>query len=336
MKLGEIAEALGCTLNGDADTEITGVRGLEEAGPTELAFVSNRKYVAAARETHAAAIIVDTDLEELSKPTLRTKNPYLAFARSIELFYEPPAPKREIDPTASVAKTARIGDHAAVGPHVVIEDDVVIGDRVTLAPFTFIGRGSRIGDDFRTHSNVSVREYTEVGDRVILQDGVRIGTDGFGYAKKEDNSWHKIVQSGFVVIEDDVEIGANSTVDRGTIGETRIKRGAKIDNLVQVGHASVVGEDTLLCAQVGLGGSSKIGRNCIFTGQVGVVGHLTVGDGVIATGQTGIPGDVEDGQTISGSPGFDNKMWLRSTAVFKRLPEILKRLNTLENPQSTK
>ena len=330
MKLGEIAEALGCTFNGEGTTEITGVCGLEDASPTQLAFVSNRKYVAAARETNAAAIIVDNDFEEVRTPTLRTANPYLAFARSIELFYKQPEPKRAIHPTASIADTARIGNHAAIGSHVVIEDDVVIGDRAMLSPFTFIGTGSRIGDDFRTHSNVSVREYTQIGHNVILQDGVRIGTDGFGYAKRDDNSWYKIVQSGVVVIEDDVEIGANSTVDRGTVGETRIKRGAKIDNLVQVGHASVVGEDTLLCAQVGLGGSSKIGRNCIFTGQVGVVGHLNVGDGVIATGQTGIPGDVEDGTTISGSPGFDNKMWLRSTAVFKRLPEMLKRLAALE------
>jgi UDP-3-O-[3-hydroxymyristoyl] glucosamine N-acyltransferase len=330
MNLGEIAKALGATLHGDGDTDITGVCGLEDASPTDLAFVSNRKYVSAARETRAGAIIVDNDFEHISKPTLRITNPYLAFARSIELFYTQPEPKREIDSTARIAESARIGNHAAIGPHVAIEDDVVIGDRATLAPFTFIGRGSRIGDNFRTHSNVSVREYTQIGHHVILQDGVRIGTDGFGYAKKDDNSWYKIVQSGFVVIEDDVEIGANSTVDRGTVGETRIKRGAKIDNLVQVGHASIVGEDTLLCAQVGLGGSSKIGKNCIFTGQVGVVGHLKVGDGVIATGQTGIPGDVEDGKTISGSPGFDNRMWLRSTAVFKRLPELLKRLEALE------
>ena len=336
MKLGEIADILGCTLYGEANTEITGVSGLEDAGSTELAFVSNRKYVVAARETSAGAIIVDNEFEKLSKPTLRTANPYLTFARSIELFYTPPEPKRTIDSTAQIASSVLIGNDAAIGPYVVIEDDVVIGDRATLAPFTFIGKGTRIGEDFRSYSNVSVREHTQIGNKVTLQDGVRIGTDGFGYAKKDDNSWYKIVQSGFVVIEDDVEIGANTTIDRGTIGETRIQRGAKIDNLVQVGHASVVGEDTLLCAQVGLGGSSKIGKSCIFTGQVGVVGHLKVGDGVVATGQTGIPGDVKDGKTISGSPGFDNKMWLRSTAVFKRLPEMLKRLEALEKNQSKK
>jgi UDP-3-O-[3-hydroxymyristoyl] glucosamine N-acyltransferase len=330
MQLKQIAQALGCTLDGDPTVEITGVAGLEQAGPDQIGFVSNRKYVALAREARAGAIIVDTNFEPLSTPTLRTSNPYLAFARSIELFYQPPQPRREIDPTARVASTARIGDHAAIGPYVVIEDGVTIGDRATLAPFTFIGTGSQIGDGFRTYANVSVREYTRIGDNVILQDGVRIGTDGFGYAKKDDHTWHKIVQSGIVVIEDDVEVGANSTIDRATIGETRICRGAKIDNLTQVGHASVVGEDTLLCAQVGLGGSSKIGRNCILTGQVGVVGHLKVGDRVIATGQTGIPGDVPDDTTISGSPGFDNRMWLRSSAVFKRLPEMLRRIEALE------
>ena len=330
MRLGAIAEALGCRLEGDADVEITGVRGVEDAGASDLAFVSNRKYVARARATRAGAVIVDEDFEPLPCPTLRTSNPYLAFAHSIELFYTPPAPRRGIDPTARIAETATLGRDAAIGPYVVIEDDAAIGDRATLAPFTFIGRGCRIGDDFRTHSHVSIREYTRIGRNVILQDGVRIGADGFGFAKMDDERWHKILQSGVVVIEDDVEIGANTTVDRGTIGETRIRRGAKIDNLVQIGHASVVGEDTLLCAQVGLGGSTVVGRSCILTGQVGVVGHLEIGDRVVATGQTGIPGDVEDGSTISGSPGFDNKRWLRSSAVFKRLPELLRRIEALE------
>lgn len=330
MRLGDIAEALGCRLEGDAGVEITGVRGIEDASASDLAFVSNRKYVARARRTRAGAVIVDEDFEPLPRPTLRTSNPYLAFARSIELFHTAPEPRRGVDPTARIAETATLGRDAAIGPYVVIEDEAAIGDRATLAPFTFIGRGCRIGDDFRAHSHVSIREYTRIGRNVILQDGVRVGADGFGFAKKDDASWHKILQSGVVVIEDDVEIGANTTIDRGTIGETRIRRGAKIDNLVQIGHASVVGEDTLLCAQVGLGGSTVVGRSCILTGQVGVVGHLEIGDRVVVTGQTGIPGDVEDDATISGSPGFDNKRWLRSSAIFKRLPELLRRIEALE------
>src|SRR4029079_15447615 len=182
--------------------------------------------------------------------------------------------------------------------------------------------------------NVSVREYCQIGNNVILQDGVKIGTDGYGYAKQDEGSYYKIVQAGIGVLEDDVEVGANSTIDRSTIGETRIRSGAKIDNLVQVGHASVVGENSLLCAQVGLAGSSKIGRNVILTGQVGVAGHLEMGDGVVVTAQSGIGHDVEAGKIVSGSPEMDNRIWLRSTAIFKRLPELLKRIEALEKKNS--
>jgi UDP-3-O-[3-hydroxymyristoyl] glucosamine N-acyltransferase len=212
----------------------------------------------------------------------------------------------------------------------VIEDDVVIGSRCTLYPFVHIARGARIGDNFKAYSHCSVREYCEIGNNVILQDGAKIGSDGYGYAKKSDGSYHKIVQSGIVVLEDDVEVGANATIDRATIGETRVRRGAKIDNLVQVGHASDVGENSLLCAQVGLAGSSKIGRDVVLAGQVGVAGHLTIGDGAVATAQTGIPNDVESKTIVSGYPAIDNRSWLKSSAIFKRLPELLKRLEVLE------
>jgi UDP-3-O-[3-hydroxymyristoyl] glucosamine N-acyltransferase len=246
------------------------------------------------------------------------------------LFYRSPEPRREIDETARIATTARIGEGAAIGAYVVIEDDVSIGDNATIQAFTHIAKGARIGNDFRTHSHVSVREYAVIGNNVILHDGARIGSDGYGYAKQDDGSYYKIVQSGIVVLEDDVEVGANSTIDRATVGETRIKRGVKIDNLVQVAHASTVGENTLLCAQVGLGGSSKIGRDCVLTGQVGVAGHLEIGDGVVATAQTGIPNSVEAGKMISGYPAIDNRLWLKCSAVFKRLPELLRRVDALE------
>lgn len=330
MKLADIAEALGCDLSGDGNVEIAGVAGIEDAGPDELTFVSNRKYIRAARSTRAGAVIVEPDFETIAPPTLRTPNPYLAFARAIDLFHSDPAPSGTRDPTSAIASSARIGEQCSIGPYVVIEQDAVVGDGAVLGPFTFIGRGVRVGTNLRTHSHVSIREHSVVGNNVILQDGVRVGTDGFGYARRDDGSWRKIFQAGVVVIEDDVEVGANTTIDRATIGETRIRRGAKIDNLVQVGHASVVGEDTLLCAQVGLGGSTRVGNSCILTGQVGVVGHLTIGNGVIATGQTGVPGDVEDGKMISGSPAIDNRNWLKSTAVFRRLPEMLRRIETLE------
>lgn len=334
MKLFEIGEKLDCVVKGDGDVDITGVAGIDEAVAGQLTFVSNPKYAAKARTTKATAVIVSPDFPEIEPATLRTGNPYLAFARAVELFYRAPQPDPVIDASARIASTAKIGAGSSIGPYVVIEDDVRIGTHCTLYPFVYIARGARIGDNFKAYAHASVREFCQIGNNVILQDGAKIGSDGYGYAKKDDGTYYKIVQSGIVVLEDDVEVGANSTIDRGTIGETRIRRGAKIDNLVQIGHASDVGEDTLLCAQVGLAGSSKIGRSVILTGQVGVAGHLEIGDGVVATAQTGIPNSVEAGKVVSGYPAIDNKLWLKSSAIFKRLPELLKRIETLEKSKS--
>lgn len=330
MKLQLIAEKLGCKLQGDGEIEITGVAGIEEANPDQITFVSNRRYRAIAMKTQAGAVLVNEDFPDISSPTLRTSNPYLAFARSIELFYVPPVPPRSIDSTAHIASSARIGSSPSIGAHVIIEESVEIGNNATIGAFTHISSGAKIGDNFRTYSHVSVREHCVIGSNVTLQDGSRIGSDGYGYAKKDDGTYHKILQSGIVTIEDDVEVGANSTIDRATIGETRIMRGTKIDNLVQVGHSSNVGKDTLLCAQVGLGGSSKIGDRVVLTGQVGVAGHLEIGDDVIATAQTGIPNSVDSGKVVSGYPAIENRLWLKCSAVFKRLPELLKRIEAIE------
>jgi UDP-3-O-[3-hydroxymyristoyl] glucosamine N-acyltransferase len=330
VRLSEIAARLECILQGDGDVEITRVAGIDEAEAGCLTFVSNPKYASKARTTKASAVIVSPDFPEIPAATLRSSNPYLTFARAVELFYEPPRPDRGIDPAARIDDSARIGEGASIGPYVVIEAGVQIGKNCTILPFVHISRGARIGDNFKAYAHVSVREFCRIGDNVILQDGAKIGTDGYGYAKKDDGSYYKIVQSGIVVLEDDVEVGANAAIDRGTIGETRVRRGAKIDNLVQVGHASDVGEDTLLCAQVGLAGSSKIGRSVILTGQVGVAGHLEIGDRVVATAQTGIPNSIEPDKVVSGYPAIDNKLWLKSSAVFKRLPELLKRIEALE------
>ena len=330
MKLSEIAARLDCLLKGRGDLEITGVVGIEDADAGHLTFVSNPKYAAKTRTTRASAVIVSPDFPEIETATLRTPNPYLTFARAVELFYQPPKPARGMDVTARIAASAKIGEGASIGPYVVIDDEVQIGKNCSLYPFVHICPGARIGDNFIAYAHVSVREFCRIGNDVILQDGAKVGTDGFGYAKKDDGSYYKIVQSGIVVLEDRVEVGANATIDRATIGETRIRRGAKIDNLVQVGHASDVGEDTLLCAQVGLAGSSKIGRNVILTGQVGVAGHLEIGDGVLATAQTGIPNSIEPGKVVSGYPAIENKLWLKSSAIFKRLPELLKRIDALE------
>ncbi len=333
MNLSEIAARLDCILRGDGNLEITGVVGIEKADTGHLTFVSNPRYAAKARTTKASAVIVSPDFPDIATATLRSGNPYLTFARAIELFYTPPRQSPGIDPAARISSAATIGDGASIGPFVVIEDDAEIGRNSTIYPFVHIARGVRVGDQFKAYAHVSVREYCRIGNNVILQDGAKIGTDGYGYAKKDDGSYYKIVQSGIVVLEDDVEIGANATIDRATIGETRIRRGAKIDNLVQIGHSSDVGEDTLLCSQVGLAGSSKIGRSVILTGQVGVAGHLEIGDRVIATGQTGIPRSIEPDKVVSGSPAIDNKLWLKSSAVFKRLPELLKRIEALEKPK---
>ena len=333
MQLSEIATRLNCALTGDGGVEITGVLGIDEAGPGQLTFVSNAKYAAKARTTKASAVIVSSDFPDIATATLRTGNPYLAFARAVELFYSAPKPSRGLDASARIAASAMIGEGASIGPYVIIEDDVRIGSNCTIHPFVHICRGARIGNNFKAYAHVTVREFCVIGNNVILQDGVKIGTDGFGYAKQDDGRYYKIVQSGIVILEDDVEVGANATIDRGTIGETRIRRGAKIDNLVQVGHASDVGENTLLCAQVGLAGSSKIGRDVILTGQVGVAGHLEIGDRVIATAQTGIPNSIEPDKVVSGYPAIDNKLWLKSSAVFKRLPELLKRIEALEKKQ---
>jgi UDP-3-O-[3-hydroxymyristoyl] glucosamine N-acyltransferase len=335
VKLGHIAQQLGCELRGDANLEIRGVNGIEEAEPGDLTFVSNRKYTSRARTTKASAVIVSNDFQDITAATLRSANPYLAFARAVELFYKIPMPAAGIDPAARIASSARIGVNASIAPFVVIEDDVEIGDNAILFPFVHICRGVRIGDNFKAYAHVSVREFCRIGNNVILQDGVKIGADGYGYAKQHDGSYYKIVQSGIVVLEDDVEFGANSTIDRSTMGETRVKRGAKIDNLVQIGHACVVGENALLCAQVGLAGSTRVGNNVILTGQVGVAGHLEIGDNVVVTAQSGVGDDIEPGKVISGSPAFDNKTWLRSSMMFRRLPELLRRIEALERRASS-
>jgi UDP-3-O-[3-hydroxymyristoyl] glucosamine N-acyltransferase len=323
MKLSQIATEVAARLDG-ADVEITGVAGIEQAGPGELTFVSNPRYASAAKTTKAAGVIVAEDFPALATPLLRSANPYLAFARALELFYQPPRYAAEVHPTAVVHPSARIGRHAHIGACVVIDEQVEIGEGCVLLPHVVIYRGARIGNNFFAHAHAVVREHCRIGNNVILQNGVVVGGDGFGFAKDAHGVWHKIVQSGPAVIEDDVEIQANACVDRASVGETRVKRGAKIDNLVQVGHGSTVGENSLLCAQVGLAGSTELGRNVILAGQVGIAGHCRIGDGAVATAQSGIPNDVEDGKMVSGYPAMDNKHWLRCVAAFQRLPEIAK------------
>ncbi|HXT73002.1 MAG TPA: UDP-3-O-(3-hydroxymyristoyl)glucosamine N-acyltransferase, partial [Candidatus Angelobacter sp.] len=267
MKLGEIAARLKCALEGDAEIEISGVAGIEEAQPGQLTFLANRRYRLAASKTRASAIIVPEKEEGLTLPCLRADDPYLTFAHAIELFYAAPRYAASVHPTAVIAKSTRIGAGAHIGPYCFVDEDVIIGANAVLHSFVSVYRGARIGDNFFAHSHVAVREGCQIGHRVILQNGVVIGGDGFGFARQHDGRWYKIQQSGVTLIGDDVEIQANSAVDRATVGETRIGRGTKLDNLVQVGHACTIGEDSLLCGQVGLAGSTVIGNRCILAGQ---------------------------------------------------------------------
>jgi UDP-3-O-[3-hydroxymyristoyl] glucosamine N-acyltransferase len=329
MKLAQIASALGARLeNGSPDTEITGVAGIEEAGPGQLTFVANPKYSSSARRTKASAIIVAEDFPAVTAAMLRSKNPYLTFARAIALFHPPLKYAPGIHPTAVIHPSAKIGEGAHVGPYVVIGEEVEIGRNAVLLAHTVIYRGVKIGDNFMAHAHAVVREYCRLGNNVLLQNGVVIGADGFGFAKNDLGRLHKIPQPMPVIIDDDVEIQANSCIDRASVGETHISRGTKIDNLVQVGHGSRIGEHSLLASQVGLAGSTDVGNHVILTGQVGVVGHCKIGDGAIVTPQSGVAGDVAAGAIVSGAPAIDHKLWLKVSALISRLPEIAKAVRT--------
>ncbi|MFN2975855.1 UDP-3-O-(3-hydroxymyristoyl)glucosamine N-acyltransferase [Terriglobus aquaticus] len=331
MTLGEIAQRIGAELQGDAEVPVRGVAGIESAGPDQVTFVANPKYAAQVRSTRAAAVLVEPDFPAVDAvATLRIRNPYLAFARVLDFFYAAPAYAPGVHPTAVVDPSAIIKDGAHIGAYAVIGPDVVLGSGAVVLPHVVIYQGARIGDRFFAHAHAVVREFCQIGDDVTLQNGAVIGGDGFGYAK-DGTRWRKIVQSGVTVLEDGVEVQSNSCIDRASIGETRISRGSKVDNLVQVGHGSLVGQDTLLCAQVGLAGSTEIGDRVILAGQVGVAGHLKVGDDAVATAQTGIPSDVAPRSVVSGYPAMDNRQWLRAAAGFARLPELIREVRALRS-----
>ena len=271
MKLWQIAERLGCSIDGDANLEIIGVAAIEEAKAGELTFLTDRKYRAALEKSLASAVIVGKEIVPGHMAALRSANPRLDFARAIEIFHPAPHFPGGIHPTAVVAQSAKVGAGAHIGPHCFVDENVEIGRNAVLHSFVAIYRNTRIGDDFFAHSHVCVREGSLIGNRVLLQNGVAVGSDGFGFEKQADGRWYKIRQAGIVVIEDDVEIQAHSAIDRATIGETRIGRGTKIDNLVQVGHSCKIGEDTLLCGQAGLAGTTRVGNRCILADRKSVV-----------------------------------------------------------------
>ena len=330
MRLHDIAARLGCSVPSGQDLEIAGVLGMEQAGPAHLTFLANPKYAHKVKNTRAGAILVSEPLPFDSPVSVVSGNPYHDFARALGLFYQPPRPAPVIDPRASVAPTARIGENAFIGAFAVIGEHVAIGRNAVIHPHVVIYEGAQIGDDFYAHSHAVVREYCRIGSRVVLQNGVVIGGDGFGFAKTAQGTHFKIVQSGITIIEDDVEVQSLTSVDRATVGETRIRRGAKVDSLVQIGHACVVGEDNIICAQTGLAGSSVLEKNVLLAGQVGVSGHLTIHDNAVVYAQSGIGGDVAPGAVVSGSPAFDSREWLRAITAFPKLPEILRSMRQLE------
>jgi UDP-3-O-[3-hydroxymyristoyl] glucosamine N-acyltransferase len=330
MKLFEVAEHLNCKLEGDGEIEIIGVAGIDEAQPGHLTFVSNPRYGAALKTTRASAVLVSAGVDTGAAVALRSADPYLDFSRAIDLFHQTPRYEPEVHPTAVISTSAQIGVGAHIGPYCFIDEDVVIGANAVLHSFVTIYRAARIGQRFFAHSHSCVRENCQLGDRVILQNGVVIGGDGFGYAREADGGWRKTQQAGITVLEDDVEVQANSAVDRATIGETRIGRGTKIDDLVVVGHASKVGEDTLLCGQVGLAGSTRVGNRCILAGQSGAGGHLTIGDGAVFAAQSGIHNDMPGNTVYSGTPALEMNKWLKVITVFTHLADVNKNVRELQ------
>ncbi|HLL14735.1 MAG TPA: UDP-3-O-(3-hydroxymyristoyl)glucosamine N-acyltransferase [Pyrinomonadaceae bacterium] len=333
MRLSELARLTNATVEGASnDIEIKGAAGLDEAEAGHVAFLANPRYTPRVQTTRASAVYLAGGVEagRADIAVLRTPDPYLAYTRALRLFHPEPDFAPFVHPSAVIDPSARVAERVHIGACVIIGREVEIAAGVRIYPNVTIYDGVRVGEDSTIHSGVALRAGTQVGARVIIHNNVVVGSDGFGYAKDEERRWLKIPQTGRVLIADDVEIGAGTTIDCASVGETRIARGAKIDNLVQIGHSCTVGEDTLLCAQVGLAGSSHIGNRVILAGQAGVAGHLTIGDDCVLTAKSATSHDVPPGKMLSGIPAFDNRDWLRSTAAFRRLGDMQRTIRQLE------
>ncbi|MCC6327432.1 MAG: UDP-3-O-(3-hydroxymyristoyl)glucosamine N-acyltransferase [Acidobacteria bacterium] len=333
MKLSDLAALTSTAIeNGSPDIEITGAAGLDIAGEGHVTFLANPKYTPQIATTKASAIFLgekaETEREGLA--VLRSIDPYLAYTRALRLFHPEPKLSPFRHPTAVIDGSAVVSSETEIGANAVIGRNCRVASGVRIFPNATIYDNVTIGEDTIIHSGVSVRENSEIGRRCIIHNNSTIGSDGFGYSKDENKHWLKIPQTGRVVIEDDVEIGANTAIDRASVGETRIKRGAKIDNQVQIGHSCTVDEDALICAQTGLAGSSHIGKRVVLAGQVGIAGHLKVGDGAVITAKSATSHDVEPGKILSGIPAFDNRDWLRSTAAIRKLGEMAQAFRRLQ------
>ncbi len=331
MQIQDLAQTLGAHVAPHLEIEITGVAGMAEATSSDITFLSNPKYIAQLQNSQAAAILVSSNFTGTTPmPCLRVSEPYLAFAKTIEIFHQKPLPECSIHPTAIVGEGVKLGTNVSIGAYVVIGNHVSIGEGAILYPHTVIYDHANIGAYAILHSHSVVREEVEIGDRVILQNHAVIGADGFGFVPCADGTLYKIMQAGTVIIEEDVEIQSLTAVDRGTIGITRVGKGTKIDNLVQVGHGCDVGQHTLLCGMVGLAGSTKVGNHVTMGGRSSSAGHLSIGDHT-AVGMNGtIMQSVEPNAQISGYPAMDLKLWLRVIAEIKKLPQLVKRLRKIE------
>lgn len=333
IKLSTLAEKTFARVEqGDANLQLSGAAGLDIAANGEVTFLANPKYTPQIRETNASAIFLNESerIERADIAVLRTKDPYLAYTRALRIFNPEPPVESFISPLSSIDETAQVAENVSIAAFVSVGKNCVIESGVKIFPNATVYDNVRIGANTIIHAGVSIRENCEVGKNCIVHNNATIGSDGFGYAKTEEKRWLKIPQTGNVVLEDDVEIGANTAIDCASVGETRIRRGAKIDNQVQIGHSCTVEEDALICAQTGLAGSSVIGKRVILAGQVGIAGHLRVGDDAVITAKSATSHDVENGKILSGIPAFDNREWLRSIAAFRRLGEIAKAVRSLE------
>ena len=330
MTLLELADRLSCRLEGDGRSEIHRVTGIEQAGPGDLTFVANPRYTAALRRTRATAVILSEEAPPAPCAMLRTKDPYLAFANALSLFVDSATPDPGIDRLSAVAPDATLGVDVSVGPFVSVGRGARIGDRTVVHPHVCIGQDAVIGEDCVIHSHAAIRERVVIGNRVVIQNGAVIGSDGYGFVRRPDGTHQKIPQTALVVIEDDVEIGANTTIDRPAVGETRIRAGTKLDNLVQIGHGVTVGRNVLIAAQAGIAGSTAIGDGVTLGGQVGVAGHVEIGKNAVAAGQSGVTNSLPEGAFVTGYPAIDNREWLKSSVIFRRLPGLRKKIAELE------
>jgi len=329
MKLKELADLIGGSVSGDQEVEITGVSGIDEAKHGDITFIADKKRLGDVLKTKASAVIAKSRIEGLSASILVSDNPYFTFARALEVFYVKAVKPSGISDKATVCDGASLGSDVSIYPNVYISGGAVIGSRVILYPGVFIGEGSSIGDESIIYSNATIRENVSVGRKVIVHAGTVIGADGFGYVF-EKGEHYKIPQIGGVIIGDNVEIGANVTIDRATTGNTVIGGGTKIDSLVQIGHNVIIGKNCIIVSQVGISGSVKIGDGVVLAGQVGVRDHVKLGNSVMVGAQSGIASDIPDGQIYSGTPAIPHKTWLRVQSIYSKLPEYIKRLHEIE------